>query len=214
MKFLEKLDFFKPLGKGLSEADTFMRREMPFNMSWGFPAALVAMYYGGPAAMSAMSNAGSSAGSTAAASTGNGMLQSLGLPANAGQMSSPAFQTSFSPEYLNQLAASQGVSQGEPSYFRNLIGDNEQGLYDQFNRMNVTKMPQMGGMNMGGSNMMSQALRSFGGSTGPRPVELPRMDIPRQQPFVFMPEGKDIQEKDLDIKKLAEVLRKDYGNQI
>jgi len=199
MKFLEKLDFFKPLGKGLSEADTFMRREMPFNMSWGFPAALVAAYYGGPMAMNAM---GSSSGATA----GNGMLQSLGLPANAGQMSSPAFQTSFSPEYLNQLAASQGVSQGEPSFFQNLVGNNEQGLYNQFN---APVAPQGGGM-----NMMSQALRSFGGSAGGSPVELPNMSIPRQQPFVFMPEPQDIQEKDMDIKKLAEVLRKDYGNQI
>jgi len=199
MKFLEKLDFFKPLGKGLSEADTFMRREMPFNMSWGFPAALVAAYYGGPMAMNAM---GSSSGATA----GNGMLQSLGLPANAGQMSSPAFQTSFSPEYLNQLAASQGVSQGEPSFFQNLVGNNEQGLYNQFN---APVAPQGGGM-----NMMSQALRSFGGSAGGSPVELPNMSIPRQQPFVFMPEPQEIQEKDMDIKKLAEVLRKDYGNQI
>ncbi len=202
MKFLEKLDFFKPLGKGLSEADTFMRREMPFNMSWGFPAALVAAYYGGPMVMNAM---GSSSGATA----GNGMLQSLGLPANAGQMSSPAFQTSFSPEYLNQLAASQGVSQGEPSFFQNLVGNNEQGLYDQFNTPVMPQTAQGGGM-----NMMSQALRSFGGFAGGSPVELPNMSIPRQQPFVFMPEPQDIQEKDLDIKKLAEVLRKDYGNQI
>ena len=199
MKFLEKLDFFKPLGKGLSEADTFMRREMPFNMSWGFPAALVAAYYGGPMAMNAM---GSSSGATA----GNGMLQSLGLPANAGQMSSPAFQTSFSPEYLNQLAAAQGVDAGDPTFFQNLVGNNEQGLYNQFN---APVAPQGGGM-----NMMSQALRSFGNSTQRGPVELPNMSIPRQQPFVFMPEPQEIQEKDMDIKKLAEVLRKDYGNQI
>lgn len=32
---------WKPIGKGLSEADTFMRREMPFNMSWGAPAAVL-----------------------------------------------------------------------------------------------------------------------------------------------------------------------------
>ncbi len=66
----------------------------------------------------------------------------------------------------------------------------------------------------GGMNMMSQALRSFGGSAGGSPVELPNMSIPRQQPFVFMPEPQEIQEKDMDIKKLAEVLRKDYGNQV
>ena len=201
MKFLEKLDFFKPLGKGLAEADTFMRREMPFNMSWGFPAAVLgATYFGGPAIMSALGNSG------AGATTGNGMLQSLGLPANAGQFSSPAFQTSFSPEYLNQLAAAQGVDAGDPTFLQNLVGNNEQGLYNQFN---APVAPQGGGM-----NMMSQALRSFGGSAGGNPVELPNMSIPRQQPFVFMPEPQEIQEKDMDIKKLAEVLRKDYGNQI
>jgi len=201
MKFLEKLDFFKPLGKGLAEADTFMRREMPFNMSWGFPAAVLgASYLGGPAIMGALGNSG------AGATTGNSMLQSLGLPANAGQFSSPAFQTSFSPEYLNQLAAAQGVDAGDPTFFQNLVGNNEQGLYNQ---LNAPIAPQGGGM-----SSMSQALRNFGGSVGAKPVELPTMSIPRQQPFVFMPEPQDIQEKDMDIKKLAEVLRKDYGNQI
>jgi len=198
MKFLEKLDIFKPLGKGLAEADTFMRREMPFNMSWGFPAAVLGASYFAPQLMGAM-------GTSGGATTGNGMLQSLGLPANAGQMSSPAFQTSFSPEYLNQLAAAQGVDAGDPTFFQNLVGNNEQGLYNQFN---APVSPQGGGM-----NMLSQALRGFGGSGNANLVDLPDMSLPRQQPFVFLPEPKDIQEKDMDIKKLAKVLRKNYGKQ-
>jgi hypothetical protein len=70
LSFLDNI--FKPIGKGLSEADTFMRREMPFNMSWGFPAALVASYFA-PQVLGSMGGAGGSA-------TGNSMLPSLGLP--------------------------------------------------------------------------------------------------------------------------------------
>jgi hypothetical protein len=33
---------WKPIGKGLSEADTFIKREMPFDSGWGAPAAVLA----------------------------------------------------------------------------------------------------------------------------------------------------------------------------
>jgi len=33
---------WKPIGKGLSEVDTFVKREMPFDMGWGAPAAVAA----------------------------------------------------------------------------------------------------------------------------------------------------------------------------
>ena len=206
MKFLENLDFFKPLGKGLSEADTFMRREMPFNMSWGFPAALIAAYFGGPAAMNAMGSTGQGAG----AATGNSMLSSLGvdgggsfIPTAGNSFDLPS--SAFTPEYLNQLAAQQGVSQGEPSFFQNLIGNNEQGLYDQFNASAAAPS----GLN---NNMMARQLMSMGGgqSSGGQ-ATVPNMNIPRQQQFVFVPEAKDIQDKDMDLKKLAMVLRNDYG---
>lgn len=203
MKFLENLDFFKPLGKGLSEVDTFMRREMPFNMSWGFPAAVIgATYFGGPAAMNAMGSQG------AGAATGNSMLSSLGVdgggsfvPTAGNSFNLPS--SAYTPEYLNQLAAQQGVSQGEPSFFQNLVGNNEQGLYDQFN---TPVAPT------GGNNMLAQQLMNMGGGrSGGGQANVPDMNIPRQQPFVFMPEPKDIQDKDMDLKKLAMVLRNDYG---
>jgi len=131
MKFLEKLDFFKPLGKGLSEADTFMRREMPFNTSWGFPAALVAAYYGGPAAMQAMGSSSGGAGSM----TGNSMLSSLGLdgggsfvPTAGNSFTLPT--SAYTPSYLNSLAQYQGVDAGNPTFFQRLTGNTEQGLYD------------------------------------------------------------------------------------
>lgn len=133
MSFLEKLDFFKPLGKGLAEADTFMRREMPFNMSWGLPAALVAMYYGGPAAMSALSNSGGASG--AGSMTANSMLSNLGL--DGGGSFAPTAGNSFTlpssaytPAYLDSLAKYQGVDAGDPSFWQRLTGQTEQGLYD------------------------------------------------------------------------------------
>lgn len=198
------LDFLtKPIGKGLSEADTFMRREMPFNMSWGFPAALIAAYFGGPAAMNAMGSQG------AGATTGNSMLSSLGvdgggsfIPTAGNSFTLPS--SAYTPAYLNQLAAQQGVSQGEPTFFQNLVGNNEQGLYDQFN---TPVSPT------GGNSMLAQQLMNMGGgrSGGGGQATVPDMNIPRQQPFVMMPEPKDIQEKDKDLKKLAMLLRKEYG---
>jgi len=128
MKFLEKLDFFKPLGKGLAEADTFMRREMPFNTSWGFPAALAAAYF----APQLIGATGSSGG---AGFTSNGMLSSLGLegggsfvPTAGNSFTLPS--SAYTPSYLNSLAQYQGVDAGDPTFFQRLTGQTEQGLYD------------------------------------------------------------------------------------
>ena len=131
MKFLDNL-LWKPIGKGLSEADTFMRREMPFNMSWGFPAALIAAYYGGPAAINALSSSGGSAGSSMA---GNSMLSNLGLdgggsfvPTAGNSFTLPS--SAYTPAYLDSLAKYQGVDAGDPTIFQRLTGQTEQGLYD------------------------------------------------------------------------------------
>jgi hypothetical protein len=130
MKFLEKLDFFKPLGKGLAEADTFMRREMPFNMSWGFPAALTAAYFGGPMAMKALGSSGGGSGFSA-----NSMLSNLGVdgggsfvPTAGNTFELPS--SAYTPVYLNRLAQYQGVDAGDPTFFQRLTGQTEQGLYD------------------------------------------------------------------------------------
>lgn len=49
---------WKPIGKGLSEADTFMRREMPLGMSWGAPAAALGAYFAAPAIASSLGGEG------------------------------------------------------------------------------------------------------------------------------------------------------------
>ena len=142
MKFLDNL-LWKPIGKGLAEADTFMRREMPFNMSWGFPAALAATYFGGPAVLKAiggstggagsiLGSGGSGAGSMTA---GNSMLANYGLDAgknfiasNGANFTLPS--SAYTPEYLNLLAKNQGVDLGDPTLFQRFVGNTEQGLYN------------------------------------------------------------------------------------
>lgn len=149
MKFLEKLDFFKPLGKGLAEVDTFMRREMPFNMSWGFPAAVLGATYFAPQLLGA---AGSSGGS---GFSSNAMLGNLGLqgggsivPTAGNSFTLPS--SAYTPQYLNALAKYQGVDAGDPTFWQRLTGQTEQGLYDAQQPFNAR-------------GMLSQLLRSRGG---------------------------------------------------
>jgi hypothetical protein len=134
-------DLFSGVGNSLADTDKFMKREMPFDSGWGAPAALVAAYFGGPAALSALGEAGAAEGAAAGAegSIGSGgmnsLLSNLGLGGNGGAMAGQeAFQlpmSSYTPEYLNSLAQYQGVDAGNASYLDRLLGNTEQGLYKQ-----------------------------------------------------------------------------------
>ena len=134
-------DLFKGIGNVGADTDKFMKREMPFDSGWGAPAALVAAYFGGPAALSALGEAGATEGAAAGAegSIGSGgmnsLLSNLGLGGNGGAMAGQeAFQlpaSAYTPEYLNSLAQYQGVDAGNASYLDRLTGNTEQGLYRQ-----------------------------------------------------------------------------------
>ena len=134
-------DLFKGIGNVGADTDKFMKREMPFDSGWGAPAALVAAYFGGPAALSALGEAGAAEGAAAGAegSIGSGgmnsLLSNLGLGGNGGAMAGQeAFQlpaSAYTPEYLNSLAQYQGVDAGNASYLDRLLGNTEQGLYKQ-----------------------------------------------------------------------------------
>ena len=140
-------DLFKGIGNVGADTDKFMKREMPFDSGWGAPAALVAAYFGGPAALSALGEAGAGAGAVegAGAAAGaegsigsggmNSLLSNLGLGGNGGAMAGQeAFQlpaSAYTPEYLNSLAQYQGVDAGNASYLDRLLGNTEQGLYKQ-----------------------------------------------------------------------------------
>ena len=128
MKFLDNL-LWKPLGKGLAEADTFMRREMPFNMSWGAPAAAAAAYFGGPAVLKAIQGAGGGS------MTGNSMLANYGLDAGKDFVASNGANfalpnSAYTPQYLDMLATQSGVDAGDPTLFQRFAGNTEQGLYN------------------------------------------------------------------------------------
>ena len=141
-------DLFNGIGRGFADTDKFVDREMPFDSGWGLPAALVAAYFGGPAAMSALSgSAGGAAGVGAAEGAGaaagaegvvgsggmNSFLSNLGLDAGsfAGQEAFSLPSSAYTPEYLDMLAKSQGVDAGDVSYLDRLMGNTEQGLYRQ-----------------------------------------------------------------------------------
>ena len=134
-------DLFQGIGNVGADTDKFMKREMPFDSGWGAPAALVAAYFGGPAALSTLGEAGAAEGAAAGAegSIGSGgmnsLLSNLGLGGNGGAMAGQeAFQlpaSAYTPEYLNSLAQYQGVDAGNASYLDRLLGNTEQGLYKQ-----------------------------------------------------------------------------------
>ena len=176
LSFLDNI--FKPIGKGLSEVDTFMNREMPFNMSWGFPAALTAAYFGGPMVMNAF---GQSTGAGAGTSYG-GLMESMGLSGGGQFTGVPGQENLFqlpvsemTPEYLNLLASQQGVSQGEPSFFQRMLGNTEQGLYDQLasTQPNIMKMAQ-------DANKQSQAdLAAMNRIQGAQGMTMPRAGMKR-----------------------------------
>jgi hypothetical protein len=185
MKFLEKLDFFKPIGKGLAELDRFVDREMPFDSGWGLPAALVAAYYGGPAVLNAMGGSATGAaggaaggassvlggGSGAGAMTaGNSMLANFGLDAGTGFAASNGASfalpsSAYTPEYLNMLAAQNGVDLGDPTFFQRFTGNTEQGLYNP--------------KEMSSSKLLSELLKSRGEKSKPMQQQLQQIT---QQP--------------------------------
>lgn len=138
-------DLFSGVGNSLADTDKFMKREMPFDSGWGAPAALVAAYFGGPAALSALGETGAGAGAAEGAAAGaegsigsggmNSLLSNLGLGGNSGSFAGQeAFQlpaSAYTPEYLNSLAQYQGVDAGNASYLDRLLGNTEQVLYKQ-----------------------------------------------------------------------------------
>lgn len=145
LSFLDEI--FKPIGSGLADVDKFVDREMPFDSGWGFPAALVAAYFGGPAVLGALGEggaasvgaaegAGAAAGAEGSIGSGgmNSLLSSLGLEGGGSFAGQEAFSlpgSAYTPDYLNMLADYQGVDAGDPSFFSRLMGNTEQGLYNK-----------------------------------------------------------------------------------
>lgn len=241
LDFLDK-NLWQPAGKGLSEVDRFVDREMPFDSGWGAPAAAVAAYFAAPYMMSAMGPSAAGVGGEGAAAGGSGMLSSLGgsggsfggelfqLGGSAGGGSNmlnslggtggsfggdlfqlgggvgdytaginPSMLSSMDTNALNQLAAQNGVSQGEPSWFDNLIGNNEQGLYDQAS--GKSSFAQNLGKQLMQNKPGSQMGQNMNSVYNEPPVQR-QNDAPRFAPST------PIQTEKSDILKLAALLRK------
>lgn len=216
--FLDK-NLWKPIGKGASEVDRFVDREMPFDSGWGAPAAAVAAYFAAPYMMSAMgpSAAGVGGEGAAAAGGGGGMLDAFG--GSAGSFGGDLFQlggstpaidpsmlTSADTAALDQLALQNGVSQGEPSWFDNLLGNNEQGLYDQFNATN----PNGSSKSDFGQQFAKQLMQNKPGSQMGQnmPTSYNESPVQRQSNVPQFAPSAPIQTEKSDIAKLAALLRK------
>jgi len=117
-------DLFQGIGNIGADTDKFMKREMPFDSGWGAPAALVAAYFGGPAALSALGEAGAGAGAAEGAGAAGGsfggaeMLSSLG--GSGGSFGGDLFQLggsagaegSIGSGGMNSLLSSLGLDGG------------------------------------------------------------------------------------------------------
>jgi len=121
MAFFDFLDnsIFKPIGKGFSEVDRFVDREMPFDSGWGLPAAVVAAI-AAPQLIPAMGEASLGAGQAGAAGAGEGMLGSLG--GSAGSFGGDLFQLGGS------TGGSMGSGGGFMDGFGSLFGGSDSGF--------------------------------------------------------------------------------------
>jgi len=138
-------DFFKGIGSGLADTDKFVKREMPFDSGWAFPAAVAGgAYFGLPALMGGLGEGaaglGAAEGVGAAGAEGsigaggmNSLLSNLGLEGGsmAGQEAFQLPMQSYTPEYLNALANYQGANAGDVNLLDRFLGNTEQGLYKQ-----------------------------------------------------------------------------------
>ena len=112
-------DLFSGIGSGLADTDKFVKREMPFDSGWGFPAALTAAYFA-PYLIPAFAEGGGAAGLGAAEGTGaaggGGMLSSLG--GSGGSFGGELFQLGGGAEGsigsggMNSLLSSLGLEGG------------------------------------------------------------------------------------------------------
>lgn len=174
-------DFLDNIWSGIgnigADTDKFMKREMPFDSGWGAPAALVASYFAAPYVASSL-GAAEGAGAVGGAEAGGGLSGYMsGAGLDAGTFSAPSFQMSFTPEYLNSLAAEKGVSLGEPSLWDRITGNTEQGLYDRNAQATMSLKDKM--KQQAQSQALSQLMKS-GQSQSSQAQQQPQMMQPPQ----------------------------------
>lgn len=208
LDFLDNI--WKPIGKGLSEADTFMNREMPFNMSWGAPAALVASYFGGPAVMEAMGEAGG-------ASAGGDMLSSIG--GSGGTFGGDLFQLGGGVGDFSAINPATGLSWADTGSGLTGNGFNgytpqEQASLDQLINEQSAKYPMDGSKKPSFQQMLGKQLMQGGlGNSMQQRAGYQHQEQPvqRQAAFLPTPQQFQVQEKPNDIQALVAALRSNKG---
>jgi hypothetical protein len=184
LSFLD--DLLQSINNVGADTDKFMKREMPFDSGWGAPAAAVAAYFGGPALMASLGEGGAAGigsaegvGSTAGS---GGILGSLGGSGGsfAGQEAFQLPASSYTPDYLNSLAQSQGVDAGDISLLSRLAGNTEQGLYNQENIAQKMSGQTASDMLKKRSQQSALSQLSKGGSTMQQQgQQSPQMQVPQ-----------------------------------
>jgi len=231
MSFFDFLDssIFKPAGKGLSEADTFMKREMPFDLGWGAPAAAVGAYFGAPYAMEALGSTGSAGG--------QGMLSSLG--GDGGSFGGDLFQLNGSNDVFGGFSptgsSASGMGSGLGTSSSNPMAYNDpyaaQDVMQQARDTNVPSNSSTSwdrGSNTGssaGSNassnknynsqltqqLLGNLLKSQQGvsqqNQGVYQNNTKPMDVARQSAFLPTPSMVQVQDKQTDLAALIKALR-------
>ena len=218
-------EIWKPVGKGFSEADTFMNREMPFHSSWGAPAAVIASYFGGPAVMEAMGEASGGAAAGESVMGGgegllgsggmNGLLDTLGV--SGGGDFIPTAGNSFSMDYLNPSTMLPWEETGSGltgNGFNGYTPQEQAGLDNLINQQSA-KYPMDGAdaaskkpsfQQLLGKQLMSGNL---GGSMQQRSgYQHQDQPVQRQAAFAATPAPFQVQTKDSDIAALIAALKK------
>ena len=202
--FLDNI--WKPIGKGLSETDTFMKREMPFDSGWGAPAALVATYFGGPAVMEAF---GEGAGAIGGEGLGS-YMGSAGL--DAGSFGNDAF--SMGGDFGNLMTtdpASFGEGWSASGFDNGGYSPQDQLGLDNLINQQSAKYPMDGATGkptfqqlLGRQLMQGNLGSSMGKQSGYQYQEQP---VQRQGAFLPVTQAPAIQEKKADIEALISALR-------
>jgi hypothetical protein len=210
LSFLDNL--FRPIGKGLSEADTFMKREMPFDSGWGAPAAAVAAYFGGPMALEAMGGLGEASAAGAGEAGGAGFMDSFGSMFGGGETG--GFGIGQGSNYAD-FSNTSGGSFGNLNPMQSLQGGeyglnyaSPSGIASSNSAMGLSDLSAPSSMSSFGQSLAKQLLKQKqGGQSSQTGYQYQEQPVQRQAAFALTPPTFQVQNKESDIAALIAALR-------
>jgi len=231
-------DIWEGIGNFGADADKFMKREMPFDMGWGAPAAVVAAV-AAPEIVSTMGGAEGAAGASSfmpgewgisdlfgSGNVGTGTvlengglgsyLDSLGM-GDGGEFI-PTAGNSFSLDFLNPSTMLPWEETGSGLTGNGFSGytPQEQAGLDDLIAKQSAKYPMDGAESASKKpsfqQLLGKQLMSGGlkglGGGGGAGFQYQEQPVQRQQAFVATPQPLQVQQKDSDIAALIAALRK------